>query len=83
MEQHFEVIMKVSVKRNSGLYNHMKSFTCIMSVSNFLHISENVVAKEYIHVTLDSCEENMAEPSKDRKFRYREGRHGSVTPLSL
>lgn len=48
----------------------MKSFACIMSVSYFLHISENVVAKEYVHVTLDSCEENMGEPSKDRKFRY-------------
>uniref|UniRef100_A0A8C7BCM7 Mitotic checkpoint serine/threonine-protein kinase BUB1 n=1 Tax=Neovison vison TaxID=452646 RepID=A0A8C7BCM7_NEOVI len=33
-----------------------------------LEDKENVVAKEYVHVTLDSCEENMGEPSKDRKF---------------
>ncbi|XP_022376263.1 mitotic checkpoint serine/threonine-protein kinase BUB1 isoform X4 [Enhydra lutris kenyoni] len=33
-----------------------------------LEDKENVVAKEYIHVTLDSREENMGEPSKDRKF---------------
>ncbi|XP_025723958.1 mitotic checkpoint serine/threonine-protein kinase BUB1 [Callorhinus ursinus] len=33
-----------------------------------LEDKENVVAKECTHVTLDSCEENMAEPSKDRKF---------------
>nr|XP_045004129.1 mitotic checkpoint serine/threonine-protein kinase BUB1 isoform X2 [Jaculus jaculus] len=29
---------------------------------------ENVIATQYTHVTFDSCEENMVEPSKDRKF---------------
>lgn len=42
-----------------------------MSVSNFLHISENVVAAQCAHVTLDTCEENVG-PSKDRKSRYYE-----------
>uniref|UniRef100_A0A2K6KEL6 BUB1 mitotic checkpoint serine/threonine kinase n=1 Tax=Rhinopithecus bieti TaxID=61621 RepID=A0A2K6KEL6_RHIBE len=33
-----------------------------------LEDKENVVAKQCTHVTLDSCEENMVVPSKDRKF---------------
>ncbi|XP_046925621.1 mitotic checkpoint serine/threonine-protein kinase BUB1 [Lynx rufus] len=33
-----------------------------------LEDKENVVAKQYPHVTLDSREENVVEPSKDRKF---------------
>ena len=40
-----------------------------VSLSHLLHISENVVAKQCPHVTLDSREENVVEPSKDRKFR--------------
>lgn len=43
---------------------------CIISISNFLCISENVVAKQYTHMTLDSCERNLVETSKERKFRY-------------
>lgn len=43
-----------------------------MSVSNFLYISENVVAAQYAHVNLDAREGNMAQPSEDRKFRYYE-----------
>lgn len=70
MEYHFEIITKFSIKRNSGLYNHIRSYVCIVSVSNCLRFSENVVTKECTHVTLDSREENMAGPSKDRKFRY-------------
>uniref|UniRef100_A0A8C9LSI6 BUB1 mitotic checkpoint serine/threonine kinase n=1 Tax=Piliocolobus tephrosceles TaxID=591936 RepID=A0A8C9LSI6_9PRIM len=33
-----------------------------------LEDKENVVAKQCTHVPLDSCEENMVVPSKDRKF---------------
>ncbi|XP_069350689.1 mitotic checkpoint serine/threonine-protein kinase BUB1 isoform X3 [Eulemur rufifrons] len=35
---------------------------------HILEDKENVVAKQYTHVTLDSCEENVAVPSKNRKF---------------
>ncbi|XP_011927012.1 PREDICTED: mitotic checkpoint serine/threonine-protein kinase BUB1 isoform X2 [Cercocebus atys] len=33
-----------------------------------LEDKENVIAKQCTHVTLDSCEENMVVPPKDRKF---------------
>uniref|UniRef100_A0A2K5CDB2 Mitotic checkpoint serine/threonine-protein kinase BUB1 n=1 Tax=Aotus nancymaae TaxID=37293 RepID=A0A2K5CDB2_AOTNA len=33
-----------------------------------LEDKENVAAKQCTHVTLDSCEENMVVPSRDRKF---------------
>uniref|UniRef100_A0A8C9A2W1 Mitotic checkpoint serine/threonine-protein kinase BUB1 n=1 Tax=Prolemur simus TaxID=1328070 RepID=A0A8C9A2W1_PROSS len=35
---------------------------------HILEDKENVVAKQYTHVTLDSCEENVVVPSKNRKF---------------
>lgn len=80
MEHYFEIKMQVSIKRNPGLYNHIKSCvrTCVyvMSASNFLYISENVVAAQYAHVTLGAREGNVVQPSEDRKFRYCERRHG-------
>ncbi|XP_020942705.1 mitotic checkpoint serine/threonine-protein kinase BUB1 isoform X1 [Sus scrofa] len=33
-----------------------------------LEDKENVVAKQYTHMTLDSCERNLVETSKERKF---------------
>ncbi|XP_076989840.1 mitotic checkpoint serine/threonine-protein kinase BUB1 isoform X2 [Tamandua tetradactyla] len=42
---------------------------------------ENVIVKQFTHVTLDSCEENTVEPSKHRKFSLiQEKRPGGVLP---
>lgn len=87
MERYFEVVMKIGVKRNLQPDNYVRScvwtHACITSFSNLLHIAENVVAEQCPHVTLDSCEKHMVEPSKDRKFRYWEGTCASVIALSL
>lgn len=54
-----------------------------MSASNFLYISENVVAAQYAHVTLDAREGNVTQPSEDRKFRYCEREHGRIVAFLM